>query len=96
MRHLRTTGLAMVLLGAAAGSASAQTAAPAPGTDLDAKPGTLSDKLNDSGGVIKPTGNVDPDMHKPTPQTGTTPVIKPGTVAPQSGNGTKDGKGGLY
>ena len=95
MKHLRTIGLATILLGTAAGSAAAQTSPSAPVTDLNAKPGTLSDKLSGTGGVIKPTGNVDPEMHKPAPQTGTTPVIKPGTVAPQSGNGTQDGKGGL-
>ena len=95
MRHLRKLSLATVLLGMAAGGAVAQTAPSAPVTDLDATPGTLSDKLSGTGGVIKPTGNVDPEMHKQAPQTGTTPVIKPGTVAPQSGNGTQDGKGGL-
>lgn len=51
-----------------------------PGTNLDTKPGTLSDKLSDTNGVIKPTGNVDPAMHVPAPQTGTMPVIKPGAV----------------
>ncbi|WP_237476912.1 hypothetical protein [Lichenibacterium dinghuense] len=88
MRPMRNAAFAAAFLGLAAGPASAQTAAPAapatqaPRTDLDAKPGTLSDKLSDTNGVIKPTGNVDPDMHKAAPQTGTMPVIKPGTVAP--------------
>ena len=95
MRHLRIAAIAAAFLGLAAGPAPAQKATPTPRTDLDSKPGTLSDKLSGTGGVIKPTGNVDPEMHKQAPQTGTTPVIKPGTVAPQSGNGTQDGKGGL-
>ena len=82
MGHLRNAAVAAAFLGLAAGPASAQTAAPAPKTDLDTKPGTLSDKLSDTNGVIKPTGNVDPDMHKAAPQAGSMPVIKPGTVAP--------------
>lgn len=82
MRHLRNAAVAAAFLGLAAGPASAQTAAPAPKTDLDSKPGTLSDKLSDTNGVIKPTGNVDPDMHKAAQQPGSMPVIKPGAVAP--------------
>lgn len=39
--------------------------------------GTLSDKLNATDGVIKPPENADPEIHKPTPDTGTTPVIPP-------------------
>ncbi len=84
----------------AAGGASAQSAAPAagsdatipekapatsvPATNLDDKPGTLSQKLSDTDGVIQPKDNVDPNMHVPAPQTGTTPIIRPGTM----GNGT--------
>jgi hypothetical protein len=82
MRRTRNAALAAAFLGLAAGPASAQTAAPVPKTDLSSKPSTLSDKLSDTDGVIKPTGNVDPDMHKAAPQTGTMPVIKPGTLAP--------------
>ena len=85
MTHIRNAAFAAAFLGLAAGTASAQTAAPAnpaPSTNLDGKPGTLSDKLSDTNGVIKPSGNVDPDMHKATPQAGSMPVIKPGTVAP--------------
>jgi len=90
----------LALLGLTAGAASAQSAAPAAGSDttipekapatsvpattLDDKPGTLSEKLSDSNGVIQPKGDVDPAMHVPAPQTGTTPVIKPGAM----GNGT--------
>lgn len=88
MTPTRNAALAAAFLALAAGPASAQTAAPAapatpaPKTDLDTKSGTLSDKLSDTNGVIKPTGNVDPEMHKGAPQTGTMPVIKPGEVAP--------------
>ena len=96
MGHLRDAAMAAAFLGLTACPASAQTAAPAPKTDLDAKPGTLSDKLSDTNGVIKPTGNVDPDMHKAPPSTGSMPVIKPGQVPPQSGNSPKTGQGGLY
>ena len=67
-----------------------------PKTDLGSKPGTLSDKLGSTGGVIAPTGDIDPEMHKPTPQAGSMPVIKPGQIAPQSGGGTGVGQGGLY
>ena len=97
---IRRTVLALAaFLGLGAGLAAAQTAAPAPGatpqktapaTDLDAKPGTTSDKLRATGGVVRPRGDVDPGMQKPAPQTGETPVLKPGQVPPQSG------KGGLY
>lgn len=82
MRH---AALAAAVLGIAAGPVSAQTttpAAPAPQTDVGSKPGTLSDKLSGTNGVIKPTEDVDPAMHKATPQAGSMPVIKPGAVAP--------------
>lgn len=90
MRHVRNAALAASLalspsLTFAAGTASAQTAAPAataPKTDLDTKSGTLSDKLSDTNGVIRPTGDVDPAMHKGAPQSGSMPVIRPGEVAP--------------
>jgi hypothetical protein len=85
MTRLRHAALAAAFLGFAAGPAWAQATAPAtpaPATNLDSKPGTLSDKLSDTNGVIKPTGNVDPEMHKAAPQAGTMPVIKPGAVAP--------------
>ena len=49
-----------------------------PRTNLDQKSGTLSDKLSETKGVIKPTGSVDPAIQKPTPQAGMMPVIKPG------------------
>jgi len=37
----------------------------------------LSDKLADSNGVICPPTGVDPEMHKPAPGGGRTPVIPP-------------------
>jgi hypothetical protein len=39
--------------------------------------GNLSDKLNKTGGVIAPPSDVDPDMRKPAPSVGTTPVVPP-------------------
>ena len=96
MRHMRYAAVLAAFLGLAAGPASAQSAAPAPKTDLGSKPGTLSDKLGSTGGVIAPTGDIDPEMHKAVPQTGSMPVIKPGQIAPQSGGGTGVGQGGLY
>jgi hypothetical protein len=48
-----------------------------PNTDLSKKNGTLSDKLNDTNGVIHPQGAVDPSMQKPAPAIGATPIIKP-------------------
>ncbi len=47
-----------------------------PGTDGAAN--NVTDKLKDTGGVIKPPADVDPAMAKPAPSTqGTMPVIKP-------------------
>lgn len=37
----------------------------------------LSDKLAKSDGVLCPPGGVDTEMHVPTPDAGTTPVIPP-------------------
>lgn len=49
----------------------------APATDVT-RPGTLSDKLGETGGVIHPSENVDPHMDKSAPPNrGNTPVIKP-------------------
>lgn len=94
MTMSRTATAALILVLATCGGASAQSTE-TPKTNLDAQPGTLSDKLSQTGGVIKPTGNVDPEMHKSAPQTGSMPVVKPGQVPPQSGTGP-NGKGGLY
>lgn len=74
------TALALVgLAGPAAQAAGADDPSagqPPPATDVQ-RPGTLSDKLGESGGVIHPQENVDPAIHKPAPPTGTTPVIPP-------------------
>lgn len=94
MRHTCRAALAAAILAAACGAASAQSTV-APKTDLEAKPGALSDKLGQTGGVIKPTNDVDPAMRKPAPQSGSMPVVKPGQVPPQSGNGSPV-NGGLY
>lgn len=102
MTRTRTVAASAALLCLASGAAWAQAAAPAAGsdatipekvappTDLNTKPGTLSDKLGQSNGVIKPSGDVDPAMPRGAPQTGNTPVLKPGAVPGQSD------KGGLY
>ena len=84
--------LAAMLVGANF-SALAQTAPGAAGTDQVIpekdrtrpadQPGneqqSLSDKLDKSGGVLKPTGDVDPKMAKPAPvpNPNSTPVIPP-------------------
>lgn len=38
---------------------------------------SLSEQLDESGGVIKPPPSRDPEMVKPAPDVGTTPVIPP-------------------
>src|SRR5580700_10754840 len=38
---------------------------------------TLSQQLNRSNGVIKPPSGIDPQVAKPPPKTGSTPVIPP-------------------
>ena len=50
--------------------------------------GNLSSKLSQSGGVIKPKGDVDPDMHvpAPAPHPNSTPVIPPSATG---GNNAK-------
>ncbi len=105
MSHLRTVAAAAALIGLTCGGALAQAAAPAagssatipektaPSTDLATKPGSLSDKLAPTNGVIAPSGDVDPAMHKPPPQTGNMPVVKPGEIPAQPGGKTN---GGLY
>jgi hypothetical protein len=97
-----TLWLAAMLVGSSF-SALAQTTPGAPGTDqvipekdrtrpVD-QPGnaqqSLSDKLDKSGGVLKPAEDVDPKMAKPTPATpSSTPVIPP----PGSPGGNPDVK----
>jgi hypothetical protein len=97
-----TLGLAALLAGSSF-AAMAQTAPGAPGTDQvipekdrtrpTDQPGssqTLSDKLDKSGGVIKPTTDVDPGINKaaPVPNPNSTPVIPP----PGSPGGNPDVK----
>jgi hypothetical protein len=48
-----------------------------PKTQAGAAGETLSDKLNRTDGVLKPPADVDPDIHKDAPATGTMPVIPP-------------------
>jgi hypothetical protein len=38
---------------------------------------TLSEKLDQSNGVIKPRSDVDPKIEKPAPTTGSMPVVPP-------------------
>lgn len=80
MRLLRNAALAAAFAALAGAPAAAQQAAPP--TNLDAKGGSLSEKLGETHGVIAPAGDVDPAMRKPAPPTGTMPVVKPGDVAP--------------
>ncbi len=61
-------------------------AAPSPPTksESDIQTGrSLSQKLDDSGGVIKPQNDIDPDIKKPAPvpNPNSTPVITPGPEA---------------
>ncbi len=91
---MRAKSAAMVaamvaLLGAAGPAQSASSQADdqpgaAPKTDLQNKKGDLSDKLDQSRGVIHPQKDVDPGMEKKAPAVGDMPVIKP-PGAPGSG-----------
>ena len=85
MRLLALLAAASILL--AAGAAAAQpTPTPGPGptmpqTDVPPTRNTPSadpsERLHTDKGVVRPPENVDPSMTKPTPRTGTTPVIPP-------------------
>ena len=93
MKKALAGALAVALCGGTA--VLAQTGPGAPGTDqvIPEKKGapiipptsasgsdkTLSDKLDQTNGVIKPSTNVDPGMAKPAPvpNPNSTPVIKP-------------------
>ena len=95
MTRARTLCLAIILAGSVAAPAVAQTAVqprdpnmPAPQNTIPEKmeepsetgsTGTLSDKLRESEGVIRPPSNIAPDMSVPAPDPnpGTTPVIPP-------------------
>jgi hypothetical protein len=71
-------GITLALTTAALGPACAQT--PSAEQKPCSEPGdsskTLSDKLDQGGGVICPP-NVDPGIKAPTPETGKMPVIPP-------------------
>lgn len=60
-------------------SAGSQDTAAMPG-------GTLSEKLDQSNGVITPKSDVDPKIEKPAPSTGSMPVL-----TPPAGPGSKSG-----
>ena len=83
-------GVAAIGFGAMALStgAFAQTAAPqdAPSSVQNGRSDSLSSKLNASGGVIKPTGDVDPGMQTPAPvaRPNSTPVIPPSATGGQN------------
>ena len=62
---------------APAAAQSAATTPAVPDTDISNKNGTLSEKLNQSDGVIHPQGADDPGIQKSAPATGTMPVIPP-------------------
>nr|WP_080577661.1 hypothetical protein [Sinorhizobium fredii] len=53
----------------------------APGTD--ATQGTLTEKLDECGGVLKPPRVGDTEMVEPAPDVGRTPVIRPGELPRQ-------------
>jgi hypothetical protein len=61
---------------ASANDPGAQTVSPSPNSTFTKQPGTLSDKLGASNGVIRPK-EVDPKIEKPAPSTGSTAVIPP-------------------
>ena len=48
-----------------------------PDTDVAKRGGSLTDKLNATGGVIHPEGDIDPKMRRLAPATGTIRVIPP-------------------
>jgi hypothetical protein len=74
------TRSAIALMLTVAGMAIASAQAPTGGQKPCAEPGdsskTLSDKLDQGGGVICPP-DVDPGMKAPAPETGKMPVIPP-------------------
>src|ERR1700739_1395289 len=61
---------------ASANDPGAQSVSPSPNSSFAKQPGTLSDKLDASNGVIRPK-EVDPKIKKPAPSTGSTAVIPP-------------------
>lgn len=73
--RLRAAVLGCVLI-ASPGYAQQTGQAPPP-SDIGSHPGTLSEKLNETSGVIHPRGGVDPEMPSTPPETGTMPVVPP-------------------
>jgi hypothetical protein len=68
---------ALALLGSVTGTArAADTTGCTPQERQQANQNKLSQRLDDTGGVICPP-DVDPAMKAPTPKTGDTPVIPP-------------------
>lgn len=57
------------------------------GRTRSGEPCTLSNQLDETNGIIRPPAGVDPEMHVPPPDTGTTPVIPPEAVPPQPSDG---------
>lgn len=84
------TGIALVAFAtvALAQNSVAQTAAPqdAPSTVQNGRSDNLSNKLNATDGVIKPTHDIDPGMHAPAPvaQPNSMPVIPPSATGGQN------------
>ena len=78
-------GFAAVALATAA---AAQTSSPqdAPSSVQNGRSDSLSNKLNQSSGVIKPTQDVDPGMQTPAPvaRPNSTPVIPPSATGGQN------------
>jgi hypothetical protein len=68
--------LALTVPGVVVASAQAPSGDQKPCSEPGGSSKTLSDKLDQGGGVICPP-NVDPKMKAPAPETGTMPVIPP-------------------
>jgi len=68
--------VALTLAGVSLTSAQAPDVAQKPCAEPGDSSRTLSDKLNEGGGVICPP-NVDPSIKAPAPETGKMPVIPP-------------------
>ena len=69
-----------------AGPASNDSKASAPSTAQSGGSDSLSTKLNKSGGVIQPKGDVDPGIKTdaPVPNPGSTPVVPPSATGGDS------------
>ncbi|MBZ9807389.1 MULTISPECIES: hypothetical protein [unclassified Mesorhizobium] len=94
MRLLAIMSVSLMLAAPAAALAQAEQQNPdkqAPSEKCRAKPdgnqqptdNTLTETLNDCGGVLKPPPTGDQGMAAPAPNEGKTPVIKPDEVPPQ-------------